>query len=233
MLNARPIISELPFENALRLGIKAGWTGQELVEGYRGLMVYGQLHLEGHTSLQPAPIHASLRHHVLDGVLSDGVFHVTDLLVFHRQDIRRWPLLGRQRALKLLTLPKGVQQVASGRNIGEFLEAVVYRGGKGIVLKQLHEPYGQGTWVRVVRRFTESVVITQLHEETRSASIGQFAGEVLIDRGKVYLGAEFAKARLSQVIEISVQGQSPNGKFKGVDFRRFQHEKQALACQAW
>jgi hypothetical protein len=133
----------------------------------------------------------------------------------------------------LLTLPKGVAPVATGRNIGEFLEAVVYRGGKGIVLKQLHEPYGQGTWVRIVRRSIEPVVISQLHDETRSVSVAQFAGEVLVDRGKVYLGAAFARARLFQVIEISIQGQSSTGKFKGVEFQRFLHEQQPSRCQVW
>jgi hypothetical protein len=221
----------LPFEQALTMGVRPGWIAQELVAGKQALLMEGQFYVSGELLRTGLNVPSSLAQHTFDGVLTEDTFHIYDLLMFHRHDVRRWPLAGRLRAMTLLDLPTGYRRSAAGSNVGEFLEAVVADGGDGIMLRQLGASYDHGRTLKVVWPREQEVVITTLHQQALAATVAQFAGAHLVERGKVYLGEEFHRARLAQVIRVKVQSMSPLGLFQGMKFESFLHAVRPAECR--
>jgi len=93
--------------------------------------------------------------------MRDGRFYVFDIPVVSGQDISREPLRFRLKVLadfirehpEVLPVPTG-----SG---GEFLAAVLGRGGEGIVAKPYNAAFGVG-WCKVKRFETHDVLVTEL-----------------------------------------------------------------------
>lgn len=230
MLRANSIELELPQEEALALGTQAGWIIERDLEGKRALLAGGKLHIGDQLFNPPGPVPSSWATHVIDGVLTGDAFQIFDLLVFSGTDIRELLLAQRKAVLWTLTLPAWCRHVPVGADCAEFLEAVAREGGKGVILKDLREDYFHATWTRVRRQRIEHVIVTAVHPKSRTASVAQFEGNVLVNRGEVLLGSILNKAWTGQVLEVSVADQHTSGQFEDIRFLRFRSDKLAKDC---
>jgi hypothetical protein len=83
-----------------------------------------------------------------------------DVVRIDGQDIRHRTLFERLRALDHVCATAGGHWLRPARgNGGEFLEAVLARGGEGIVAKELDQPYGRG-WFKAKRCQVYYCVVT-------------------------------------------------------------------------
>lgn len=232
MILPNPVAFDLPYDEAILLDVRPEWIVEEKMPGVRAICEFGRF-ISKHGPLpSPADVPLSLRSHCLDGVLDTGVFHMFDLPVFQGRDIRRRPLHERRALLRSIPVPAWFRPVPSGKNIGEFLEAVERDGGQGVILKSLKQPYGAAEWIKVVPIEKENVVIVECHERERSARVGQFAEGKLLTRGMVFLGSLYNEAWPGQVIEVTVNGRHPTGAFRQARFVRFRPEVLASQCLA-
>lgn len=152
--------------------------------------------------------------------MRDGFFWAFDLAVCQGDDCRRSPLIERREALRSLTsdFDSNMAIVPTGFG-GEFLEAVLERGGEGVVFKHPQGYWGIGQWkakrqetfdVRVVEKFSSSVAI-----EFENQSAGKCA---------IY-GASFDLVKVGDIIEISAFCRTVKGKFREPRFIRLRPDK--------
>lgn len=162
----------------------------------------------------------------------DGVFHAFDCLrTFEAGDIAQRPLADRLLCLHLMASQlerEGLHDwrpVASG-NGGEFLEAVLARGGEGVVCKSLLDPFG-AVWVkckrlqvyygivRDLRPGTASVRVDLVHRSFLDAAAGSPEDYITGDDGGwVQVGARFEALKIGDVIKLEAFGQHPSGRLR-------------------
>lgn len=230
MLKPNSIEFELPYDEGLLLQLRGEWIAEQKMEGIRAVLEYGVLKTP-HTNLRlPGPVPSEWKHHAFDGCLVGEIYYLFDVLTLDGEDTRRRPLFERRTLLRSVALPSWCRLVPCGKNIGEFLEAVIRDGGKGIVLKNLLERYGNAEWIKVEPPETVDVVVTAVHRDTLSVTVGQFRGNALVDCGLVFLGSLVPDARVGEVLEIAVGGRDPQGVFQRTRFVRFRPEKLAAHC---
>jgi hypothetical protein len=226
-----PVEFELPYEEGLLLDIRPEWIAEQKVEGVRAVLEFGRLQTRHARMAAPGPVPDAWKSHAFDGVLVDNTFFIFDVLMLDFEDTRRRPLYERRTLLRSLKLPDWCRLVPNGKNIGEFIEAVIHDGGQGIVLKSLLQPYGQAEWIKVERTATEDVVVMVIHENDRCVTVGQFQGDALVDCGLVFMGSLLSEAWPGQVIEVAVKKPSGSRPFKNARFIRFRPDKVAASCR--
>lgn len=200
-----------------------GWCYEEKIDGERAMLLLGQLF--GRSRVIPFIVPASLNNCCLDGEFAGGVFHAFDALNVQGQDMSREPLRIRRAALADLLrtcLSPVIRPVANG-NGGEFLEAILARGGEGIVAKHLESTYGQPeSWVKCKRVETHDCFITEIHPAKQSVRLvlnGLDAGWCGI------LGKKFSRVKVGRCIEVSCHSIHPSGKLREPRFVRFRADK--------
>jgi hypothetical protein len=226
-----PVEFELPYEEGLLLDIRPEWIAEQKVEGVRAVLEFGRLQTRHARMAAPGPVPDAWKSHAFDGVLVHNTFFIFDVLMLDFEDTRRRPLYERRTLLRSLKLPDWCRLVPNGKNIGEFIEAVIHDGGQGIVLKSLLQPYGQAEWIKVERTATEDVVVMVIHENDRCVTVGQFQGDALVDCGLVFMGSLLSEAWPGQVIEVAVKKPSGSRPFKNARFIRFRPDKVAASCR--
>lgn len=231
MFKPNPVEFELPYEEGLLLDIRPEWIAEQKVDGERAVLEFGRLQTRHARLAAPGPVPEAWKSHALDGVLVDKTYYLFDVLMLDFEDTRKRPLYERRTILRSLALPAWCRLIPNGKNIGEFVEAVVHNGGQGVVLKSLLQPYGKAEWIKVERTATEDVVIMVVHETDRCVTVGQFQGETLVDCGTVFMGSLLAEAYPGQVIEVAVGKRAPSAPFKNARFIRFRPDMVAANCK--
>jgi len=226
-----PVEFELPYEEGLLLDIRPEWIAEQKVEGVRAVLEFGRLQTRHARLAAPGPVPDAWKSHAFDGVLVDKEYFIFDVLMLDFEDVRKRPLYERRTLLRTLQLPDWCRLIPNGKNIGEFMEAVVHNGGQGVVLKSLLQPYGRAEWIKVERTATEDVVIMAIHESDRCVTVGQFRDETLVDCGTVFMGSLLEEAYPGQVIEVAVGKRDTAIPYKNARFLRFRPDKVAANCR--
>lgn len=231
MFKPNPVEFELPYEEGLLLDVRPEWIAEQKVDGVRAVLEFGRIQTRQARLAAPGPVPEVWMSHALDGVLVDKTFFIFDVLMLDFEDTRKRPLHERRSLLRSLTLPDWCRLIPNGKNIGEFIEAVVHDGGQGIVLKSLLQPYGKAEWIKVERNATQDVVVMAIHEDDRCVTVGQFQDDSLVDCGTVFMGSLLAETWPGQVIEVAVNRSNPGTPLKNPRFLRFRPDKVAASCR--
>lgn len=152
--------------------------------------------------------------------MRDGFFWAFDVAICQGDDCRRSPLIERREALCSLasTFSERMAIVPRGTG-GEFLEAVLARGGEGVVFKHPQGYWGVGQW-KAKRIETFDVRVTEkLCNAVSVAFENQAAGRVPV------MGRAFDSVRVGDVIEISAYCRTTAGKFREPRFVRLRTDK--------
>ncbi len=151
--------------------------------------------------------------------MKDGSFWAFDIIKSGTSDIRNSPFRERWTALQAFK-SIGINIVPSG--IGsEFLEAVLARGGEGVVIADLDAPYGTGL-VKCKRMATFDLLVTEKHAHKSSIHLGSIAGE---DFGWCPCRAAFDKISVGDIVEIEAFGRHSSGKLREPRFIRLRPDK--------
>jgi hypothetical protein len=159
---------------------------------------------------------------VLTGeAMSDGRFFAFDIPIAFGEDIRNCPWLERQRALLdvAATFPAEMALCASG-NGNEFIEAVLARGGEGVVAKHFRSYWGI-MWHKIKRIETFDCIITEI-DYARGTIRLLLNGE---DCGWCPARIALFRLRVGDVVEIAAHSRQPNGKFLEARFLRIRTDK--------
>jgi hypothetical protein len=137
-------------------------------------------------------------------LMRDDRFYAFDILSLYGQDLRPLPLCERLAALDTL----GLQRPAAGHG-GEFLEAVLSRGGEGIVAKNLAAPWGDA-WAKCKRSQVFYCRVTDLDQWTGGVHLAdRDTGE---KRGKMPLrGGKFERVQVGSILKVEAYGLTKNG----------------------
>jgi ATP-dependent DNA ligase len=123
----------------------------------------------------------------------------------------------------VLALPelRGCHQPAAGQG-GEFLEAVLARGGEGVVAKGLSEPFG-ATWFKCKRAITLDLIVKEADGFRASIRLADLAtGD---DRGWCPCRAAFDRVRVGDAVEVAAFGLTVKGKLREPRFVRIRADK--------
>jgi ATP dependent DNA ligase-like protein len=174
--------------------------------------------------------------------MRDGRFFAFDLLAFAGHDIRRRPLRDRLAGLDALCRElvnrksqiENVLRVAAGHG-AEFLEAVLARGGEGVVAKHLDAPYG-APWYKCKREETLDLLVTdKACPSIRLAAIpaedpsptpqSAIRNPNSEDRGWCCARAMFDQIKIGDIVEIKAFGLTSRGKLREPRFLRLRPDK--------
>lgn len=195
----RPSFLSMPLADGLKWsGVGNKWAFQEKLDGRWHLREIGRSLVAGE-------------------LMRGGNFHGFDIPVVSGQDISREPLHFRLAVLAdfIRTHPE-VLPVASGLG-GEFLEAVLARGGEGVVAKHLESRYGEPeAWVKCKRYETHDVVVTELHPFKRSIRLGEWGWCSCI---------QFPQIKVGEVVEIACHSITAKGHFREPRLIRIRTDK--------
>lgn len=214
----RPKFLTVPLASGLRWSGGGGWLYQEKADG----CWYDTLEFNGHVLVAEQ--------------MRGGQFIAHDVRTISGQPVARMPLHERWAELRSIAadFPAHISLVQTGTG-GEFLEAVLARGGEGIVAKHLDSWYGEPeAWVKCKRVQTEDCVVMEKHPEKMSIRLGQFdsTGQ-LIERGWcACLFSKFERVHVGDVVEITCLGLTAAGKFREPRAPRVRQDKPAAACLA-
>ena len=159
----------------------------------------------------------------LVGELMPTGFVPFDIIACNGQDLRREPLHFRLATLRDECRRLGLPQIATGQGT-EFLEAILAKGGEGIVAKPAESYFGC-FWTKVKRIQTLDVVVTDKHDSKQSVGIslnGQSVGRCSI------LGFNFGIVEVGDVIEVACHSLHPSGKLREPRFVRIRDDKRAM-----
>jgi len=180
----KPSFSTVPIAGGLRWRGGAGWRYEEKLDGRWHVRQVGADLLAGE-------------------LMRGGAFYAFDVLTHGGEDVRPYPL--RERLAILDTLPVLRPAVGTG---GEFLEAVLARGGEGCVAKALAAPFGQGLY-KCKRRETHFCRVADLDPWTGTAILAdRDTGE---QRGRVALRNRFGRARVGSILKLECFGLTARG----------------------
>ena len=154
--------------------------------------------------------------------MRDGRFFAFDILQFMGMDTRPLPLIERVALLDSLVDRKShivnILRPACGQG-GEFLEAVLSRGGEGVVAKRLDAPYGDA-WHKCKRVQTFDLVVVE--KVWPSIRLATAQGE---DRGWCAARAAYADIKPGDIVEIAAYAVTANGKLREPRFVRIRPDK--------
>lgn len=187
-----------------------------------------------------------------------------DILFFRGEDVRSMAYYERKRILKAVVEridnPYIHYTKSVAENKREYYDAIVKKGGEGIVLKDVYSKYGERSkWIKVKKQATWDVVImwyqkpTEMSEKvdgtvsiTRYAEkkwigaieFGQYVNGKLKVFGTVSGMDEATRAMISanpdkyvgKVIEIEAQERLKSGSFRHPRFLKFRPDKRKEDC---
>ena len=161
--------------------------------------------------------------------MPDGAFFAFDVMAIDGQDVRPRPLRERLAELDRRWPPaeRGTRNAERGTilrpargNGGEFLEAVLARGGEGVVAKHLDQPYGVD-WFKCKRVETFYVIVTDCGGATQSAEVAladaraEFRVPSSAARMRVpLLGGKADRVRVGSVLKVEGFGLTPAGRIR-------------------
>lgn len=148
-------------------------------------------------------------------LMKDGRFFAFDCVIVGGQDIRRAPLRERLQCLNRFSFP----QPARGSG-GEFLAAVLARGGEGVVAKPLEGHYGV-PWLKCRRVETFDCVVAETDAARGSIRLvldGQPAGWCPAH-------ASFNSIQVGNTVEVSAHSIHASGKLREASFGRLRPDK--------
>jgi ATP-dependent DNA ligase len=156
--------------------------------------------------------------------MPDGRFYAFDITKFEGTDIRKVPLVTRLEYLGW-TDPLNLHflRPPSG-NGAEFLEAVLARGGEGVVAKLLDAPYGT-KWFKCKRVETFDLIVTEKDGGRQTIRVGTLQGE---DRGWCPCSGQYASVKVGDVVEVAATAITSRGKLREPRFVRMRPDKSRL-----
>jgi ATP-dependent DNA ligase len=193
----RPTIRPISLTDALKLS-GTGFIAQEKMDGVFSIREWNGCTLAGER-------------------MRDGTFYAFDVATIQGDDCRRSPYRDRFAALQDIAtrFDSSMRLPACGTG-GEFLEAVLARGGEGVVFKNLEGFWGVGQW-KAKRVETFDVIVTDIGRKSVSIAYeGQDAGRCPIYNQPV---------RVGDIIEIRAMKRTVNGKFREPQFVRSRPDK--------
>lgn len=157
-------------------------------------------------------------------LMSDGRFYAIDCLEANGEDLRGWPRRESLRVLDSITGALSLLRCATGVG-GEFLEAIIAKGGEGVVASLLDAPWGAPRWKAKRMEVFYAVVLEKHQGGKQSVRIGLLPGvtrealgqcaEVTRDVGWLPLfGSKFDRCRVGSVLKVESFGIGPNGKLR-------------------
>lgn len=159
----------------------------------------------------------SNRFTVIGETMKDGSFWAFDCVRFD-ESIEHLPFRERFKLLKQI---RGFGHVVSSGIGPEFLEAVLARGGEGVVIADLDALYGTG--LTKCKRFeNHDLIVIEKHAYKSSIHLGSASGE---DFGWCPCKAAFDSARVGDVVEIEAFGRHASGKLREPRFIRIRTDK--------
>lgn len=205
MLIERPTFVTVPLKDGLRWAGGGGWRYEEKMDGVwhvkeiQGAVLVGEL-------------------------MKSGEFYAFDMVELMDEDIRHLPLRTR-----LQYLDRGYSRLgqnaflrpASGHG-AEFLEAVLARGGEGVVAKELDAPFGS-EWFKCKRIITLDLIVTEKALDGRSSiRLSELNGE---DRGWCPCRAEYDNICVGEIVEVAAYGLTSKGKLREPRFVKRRPDK--------
>lgn len=156
--------------------------------------------------------------------MKSGSFYAFDVISYGAMDFRNTPLSERLACLDGLTLGalRGRFMRPAVGTGGEFLEAVLARGGEGVVAKQLDAPFG-AEWFKCKRVITLDLIVTEKNQSgAASIRLGELNGE---DRGWCSCRSDYDNIRVGDIVEIAAYGLTAKGKLREPRFIRIRPDK--------
>lgn len=152
---------------------------------------------------------------IVGELLPDGRFFAFDCLAVEGQDIRMAKLRERLDCLRRFSFP----QPALGSG-GEFLQAVMARGGEGVVAKHLEGSYG-ATWFKCKRQATFDCLVSA--KDSARGTIRLVLDGA--DAGWCPVRAGFETIAVGNVVEVAAHSRHASGKLREARFVRLRPDK--------
>ncbi len=153
--------------------------------------------------------------------MPDGSIILNDLIFLDGQDLRREPTRVRWAELQRCEVRGARCQVCASGNGGELLEAILARGGEGVVAKAWEAPFGVN-WYKCKRSETFDLRISEIDYARGSLRLASEAGE---DRGWCPARAAFEALRPGQIVEVAALCLTAKGKLREPRFVRVRKDK--------
>jgi len=196
----RPKFVTVPLADGLKWRGGGGWRYEEKIDGVWRTMGWMGFDLCGEEK--------------------DGAFYAFDVVALGGQDLRRKPLRERLAQLdEIERLAPGCLKRPAIGNGAEFLEAVLARGGEGVVAKLLDAPYGQ-PWHKCKRVQTFDLVVTD--KAAPSIRLATVQGE---DRGWCCARAALDGIQIGDIVEVAAYSLTAQGKLREPRFVRVRKDK--------
>lgn len=133
---------------------------------------------------------------------------------------------------RTVVIPHSALRTPNFGHGGEFLEAVLARGGEGVVAKDLDAPFGLGQF-KCKRVETFDLVVVAKHEyksSVRLGWLGNASGQWSVVSGEdagwcPVRGSNFLRVNVGDVIEVAAFGRTPSGKLREPRFVRCRPDK--------
>lgn len=138
-------------------------------------------------------------------LMRDGTFWAFDLLALDGSDCRQRPLTERLHWLQGVNVPI----VASGHG-GEFLEAILARGGEGVVIKAPDSPFGV-EWIKCKRETNYHLIVAEKNIAKSQIRLIDNEG---VDCGWVPWLTGFDQIQIGQTVEVLAYGRHASGKLR-------------------
>lgn len=201
MLIERPKFVSVPLATGLQWKGGGGWRYEEKLDGVwhtkgvNGALLAGEL-------------------------MKSGEFYAFDILTLMGRDLRQLPLWERLACLET-ECPNILLRPAVGHG-AEFLEAVLSRGGEGVVAKELDAPFG-AEWFKCKRIATFDLLVTEKNTKgPASIRLSELNGE---DRGWCPCRAAYDSVQVGDIAEIAAYGLTANGKLREPRFIKLRPDK--------
>lgn len=186
----------------------------------------------------------SLRAAEVQSVGIKAVYKVFDILKLRGENLRDLPYAERYEILKSVVAELGSKYVVLPRrtteNKEQFYKDILAEGGEGVILKDLREPYVEGSrttaWVKVKRNKTWNVVAMGftkgknafaetfgaikfgLYIKGKLVEVGQCSGLPLKLRQEVSANR---KAYIGKVLEVTGQEMTEGGRIRHPQFKEW------------
>ena len=196
----RPRFQSVPLATGLAWPGGHGWHLEQKMDGVWAVRQFGQSIVCGEQ-------------------MRDGSFFAFDIPRHAGQDLRREPLRTRLALLDSIDLLRP----ATGSG-GEFLEAVLARGGEGVVAKHLDGTW-YDTWVKCKRVETFDLLVVEKDLFRGSIRLASVEGE---DRGWCPAKAAFDSIKLFDVVEVSAYCLTAKGKLREPRFVRVRQDRKPV-----
>lgn len=207
----KPSMLEVPLSTGLAWRGDGGFLYEEKMDG-----CFATARLQhGDWKIEAGRSNVAARSQVLIGEkMRSGEFYAFDVAVYDSQDVRGLAL--RERLLVLddcLHAGTGAgrfKRPARGHG-GELLEAVLVRGGEGIVAKPLDAPFGSG-WIKCKRAATFDLVVV---DKDYARGTIYLADPITSEsRGGCPCKAHFEAVQIGMIVEVAAFGLQRSGKLR-------------------